>query len=118
MAVSITLLIKFLTIHPEKTENDHKLMAKLNWSFGSEKNYTSAEYQLPPNIFVVELIPTYNPRAKTDDCTAAKMIEMNGLNTQRLWGVVQEMDVDSNSVVIGGRFVLTLKNYDTPAEKT
>lgn len=54
--------------------------------------------------------------AASSDFTHAKQIEVEGLKKRRIWSVVNKKDVDENANILGGRFVLTLKNLGTPNE--
>lgn len=55
--------------------------------------------------------------AKDDDSRTTKLSEVDGLRLRHIWKAVRETDIPKNANVMGGKFLLSLKNFDTPEEK-
>lgn len=43
---------------------------------------------------------------------------MDGINSGKIWTIVKEDDIPNDANIIGGRFIMTLNNCNTTAEKT
>lgn len=69
------------------------------------------------NAFTVRIIEPIYDRAKHDDFKKSKMDEVNGLIKRCIWENFNEKDIPSGANLLGGRFILTLNNFDTPQEK-
>lgn len=67
--------------------------------------------------FVVEIIENTDPQSEAEDFIEAKKIEIEGMKKRDTWTVVSHEVVPTNANILGGRFVLTLKNFSTPNEK-
>lgn len=54
--------------------------------------------------------------ALQSDFMVAKKTELRGLKPRGLWDIMDEVGIRGGRHIIGGRFVLSLKNYGTPNE--
>lgn len=94
------------------------LMADLDKIFGNEQlDEHAREYALPIDAFVVKVLDPRDDRAQAEDFKHAKMKEVNGLKGRGLWKKIKRTDRTEDGITIGGRFILSLKNYGTPAEQ-
>ena len=62
---------------------------------------------------VSEVIKCTDPRSLSDAAISAKRKEIGGLLSRKTWKVVCERDVPTDANIMGGRFVLTLKDVGT-----
>lgn len=67
-------------------------------------------------IFTVKILNPTDERAGHDDFKSAMNDEVQGLVKRNIWRIVEQGSVPKNANVMGGRFILTLKNYGTPEE--
>lgn len=70
----------------------------------------------PLEVFVIKIIQSNDPRAALEDFQQAKKVEVDGLVTRKIWHKVPLKSVPSDANIVSGRFLLTLKNVDTPDE--
>lgn len=66
--------------------------------------------------FTVMTLKPNDPRADIQEFITAKKEEIEGLRKREVWTVVKKKDVPIGSNVIGGRFVLSFKAFDTPEQ--
>lgn len=66
--------------------------------------------------FVAKIIEPNDPRGMENDFIEAKIAEAEGLIKRKIWRKIKRANVPDNAIILGGRFVLTLKNHMTPAE--
>lgn len=74
---------------------------------------------MPTEVFeqwTVKEISPNDPRGDEPDFQRAKKREVDGLIKRNTWSKVQLKDLQKDANIMGGRFVLTLKNYQTPNE--
>lgn len=60
---------------------------------------------------MVRTILTSEHRAKMECFLQAKTTEIEGLGVQNVWEKVNETELPLNANIVGGRFVLSLKNF-------
>lgn len=70
------------------------------------------------NIFTIKILQPNDERASHADFRQAKVDEVEGLKKRDIWETIDESDLNEGENVMGGRFLLTLKNCNTPDEKT
>lgn len=68
-------------------------------------------------MFTVKILNPTDDRAQHEDLKKEKSDEVHGITRRKIWVWVLESDVPSDANILGGRFILTLKNYETPQEK-
>lgn len=68
------------------------------------------------NFFVLIVEPDQD-RTKMQDFPNTKKMEVDRLIQRYIWKIYTQEDVKADSIVMGGRFILTLKHYGTPHEK-
>ena len=68
----------------------------------------------PFSSFITEEIKSNDPRAS--QFSAAKRKEIEGLIKRGTWKIVKKDEVPQNANVLGGRFVLTIKDSGTNKE--
>lgn len=88
-------------------DNELKRLHKALKQFGSNP---------PPGIFMTETILPNDPRAQLTEFKLAKMKELEGLAKRGAFEIILKDDVPQNSNILGGRFVLTIKNKGTNKE--
>lgn len=77
----------------------------------------SKDDQLPIDTLVVKILKNSDERAQYPDFKSAMEIEVNVFKARGMWQKVLRSDTVKDGIIIGGRFLLTLKNYGTPTEK-
>ena len=70
----------------------------------------------PPGVYVTEVLHPADKRGHTELFDLAKAKEMAGLVERGVYEVVCKGDVPSDANVLGGRFVLAIKNIGTKEE--
>ena len=70
----------------------------------------------PPGIFITETLHPADPRGQSALFDHAKAMELEGLARSRVYEIVLKEDVPKTANVLGGRFVLTVKNSNTDDE--
>lgn len=78
--------------------------------------YVDGHSDNPFDVFVVRLLTPSEPRAQEPDFDTAKRIEVDGLIKRKIWRIVNSDDIPNDANVVGGRFILSLKNVGTPDE--
>lgn len=68
------------------------------------------------NEIVVKIVRPDDPRGQESDFLEAEESVGNGLKTRKIWIVIPKHEVREDSLVMWGRFILTLKNVGTPEE--
>lgn len=68
-------------------------------------------------VLFTEVLKPEDPRGSSPSFQAAKSSEIEGLKARGVWKIVQKCDVPAGANVLGGRFVLALKNCGTLEEK-
>lgn len=68
-------------------------------------------------IHITEVLKSGDPRADSPVFRRAKKLEIDGLKNRKVWKVVHRSEVPADSNVLGGRFVLAVKNIGTKDEK-
>lgn len=71
----------------------------------------------PYDTFVVKVILENDYCVKQPDVVAAKHKEAEGLKKRKIWRIVKSNGPPEDANMIGARFVLSLKNYQTPSEE-
>lgn len=66
--------------------------------------------------YLTVVVPEGDPRIQTAQFQAAARKEADGLQERGTFKRVKKRDVPADANVIGGRFVFTLKNHNTPQE--
>lgn len=100
----------------DEDSNDNDVNNELVTTGALLDDAMTADHNSENNIFVVKIIPPSDPRAKQADFIQAKRKEAEGLMKRKIWKVVKRRDVPLDANVIGARFVLSIKNYQTPNE--
>lgn len=72
---------------------------------GSESDHSEIQE------LVVNIIEPNDPRGTEDVCIDAKKVEVDGLMKRNIWKKVKKSDVPVGAIMLGGRFVMSLKNY-------
>lgn len=67
--------------------------------------------------FMTRILSPDDKLGESSQFQEAKRKEIQGLISRQSWNVVERADLHPKSNILGGRFVLTLKNTDTPNEK-
>ena len=67
-----------------------------------------------PNIYITEVIHTSDPRAT--QFNSAKKKEIEGIIKHGTWKIVMRDEVPKNVNILGGRFVLAIKNSKSDKE--
>ena len=70
----------------------------------------------PPGIFVTEVLDMNDPRKDDPRFEEARAIELAGLAEKGAFELVIKEDIAEGSNVLGGRFVLSIKNMNTDKE--
>ena len=70
----------------------------------------------PPGILLTEVLHPADARGQSPAFDAAKAKELQGLAQRGVYEVVWKKDVPCDANVLGGRFVLSIKNKDTQEE--
>lgn len=94
-----------------------QLMSQLDEIFGHTDSSFSSLDTISANEFVVKIVKPEDPRSREQDFVDAKRNEAHGLMSRKIWNIVSHDKILEDSLVLGGRFVLTLKNVGTPEEK-
>lgn len=81
------------------------------WELGRD------EHSNEVNIFTIKIINPTDAREMCEEFEVAKADEVNGLKERAIWTIVNASEVPEDANVLGGRFILSLKNCDTPDEK-
>lgn len=68
------------------------------------------------DYYLVKIIEDSDPRASQSDFVAAKRKEADGLKRRKIWRAVKKSSLPADANVIGARFVLQVKNFQTPHE--
>lgn len=68
---------------------------------------------LIPGVFIADVLHTADSRRRSGFFDAAKAKELAGLADRGVFGVVCKEDVPKSANILGGRFVLAIKNADT-----
>lgn len=100
----------------EASSSEQDYLKELDTIFGSSETASNDPNAIPVEEFVVKIIAPSDPRAKEDDFVEVKKREVSGLQKRNLWSIVKACTVGKNSNILGGRFILKLKNYETPNE--
>lgn len=66
-----------------------------------------------PRILLTELLKPNDPRGYSPEFVAAKKKEMDGLLRRGTWKVVLRDEVPSGANILGGRFVMSIKDTET-----
>lgn len=66
--------------------------------------------------FAVKIIDSSDPRSMDEDFTEAINSEVDGLLKKGIWRKVRKVDVPDDAIILGGRFIMSLKNYSAPTE--
>lgn len=69
------------------------------------------------NVFTIRIVKTDDKRASGNYFLAAKEKELSGILKREIWQKVSEADIPKNANILGGLFILSLKNCNTPGEK-
>lgn len=70
----------------------------------------------PPGIFLTEVLEPGDPRQHCAKLKIAKAKELEGLARRGVFEIVFRDEVPENSNILGGRFVLAIKNKETDEE--
>lgn len=102
---------------PEK-DGGRQAMTELDRLFGNvELTDAQKDSMLPLDVFVVKILSCKDERAHQSDFVQEKAAEVEGLNSRGLWKKILNEDAEKDGTIMGGRFILSLKNYGTPAEQ-
>lgn len=93
-------------------ENEYGKLLEQTWNL--DETYENADTF---NGWTMMEIKSNDPRGNQPDCIEAKCNEVQGLQKRQIWSVAKGHDISASANVIGGRFILTLKNYQTPNEQ-
>lgn len=66
--------------------------------------------------FLVRILSSDDPRINQPDFVKAKQAEIDGLQKRGTWERVKESSISHDANIVGGRFIHTLKNFQTPEE--
>lgn len=69
-----------------------------------------------PGVFITEVLHPADSRGRSEFFDAAKAKELAGLAARGVYEVVCKEDVPKGANILGGRFVLAIKNADTAEE--
>jgi len=76
---------------------------------------TTADDQ-PSLTFITEVLKPGDPRATSEPMELAEQAEADGLKRRCVWEKVHKDDVPDNAKILGGRFVLAIKQPNIPTE--
>lgn len=82
-------------------------------------NLDTNDHGLTDDLFITNVvldIKNSDPRAGDEDFIQAKTREVEGQSKRQVWKVVKNNAVPDGANIIGGRFVLVLKDVETPQE--
>lgn len=77
---------------------------------------TAVQNDHPPGIFVTEVLHPADSRGRRGLFDEAKAKELAGLAERGVNEIVCEEEVSADANILGGRFVLAIKNLDTKDE--
>ena len=85
------------------------------------EHHSFSQYQSSPQLpqyraFLTEVLPPNTPQGDEPRFVAAKEKEIKGLQANGTYEVVFKEDVPSDANILGGRFVLSIKNKNTKEE--
>ena len=69
-----------------------------------------------PRVYPTEVLTPGDPRADSPEFQEAIQKEISGLIEKGVYEIVLKEDIDPKANILGGRFVLTVKNKDTDKE--
>lgn len=96
---------------PERAVDGEGLIRQIHVGFAS---LTSLP---PPQVFLTEVLHPRDSRGRSSQFEEAKLKEIEGLVKRGTYEVVLKEDVPVDANILGGRFVLSIKNKDTNEEK-
>lgn len=91
--------------------------SQLDEIFGPNDTSFSLPDTISADEFVVKIVRPDDPRSQMEDFSEARKAEAAGLIARKIWKVISRSEINKDGMVIDRRFVLTLKNVDTPDEK-
>ena len=94
---------------PVKQANGMSLLNHINYSLSTFLNNTINNTETS-EIFLSEILKSGDPRAYSDECRMAIEKEIKGLEEKGVWRVVNRSDIPRDANILGGRFVLSIKN--------
>ena len=74
-----------------------------DWEFFKRKN----------KVYTTKILSPGELAGDSDQFCRAKRLEVKGLNDRKPWAVVDKPELPTDANIIGGRFVLTIKEYET-----
>eukprot|EP00171_Calliarthron_tuberculosum_P016379 IDg16379t1 len=98
-----------------KYEEAEETMGKISQSFGPWLR----EYHERKNaeVYVTEVIKKGDPRATSPEMRAAISKEIQGLINRGVFKIVLKQEISEDSNLMGGRFVLAIKDVGTDTER-
>ena len=75
------------------------------------------EFYVDLHNYITEVVDGTDPRSNTEAFRVAKEQEIDGLKKRGTWKIIKEEELEQNANVLGGRFVLALKNAGTDREQ-
>ena len=82
-----------------------------------EDPISTKEFFVDFQSYLTEVIDSTNPISMSERFQKAKEQEVEVLNSRGTWEIVKKSDVPTGANVLGGRFVLALKNVGTENEQ-
>ena len=82
-----------------------------------EDPISTKEFFVGFQSYLTEVIDSTNPISKSERFQKAKEQEVQGLNSRGTWEIVKKSDVSTGANILGGRFVLALRNVSTENEQ-
>lgn len=79
-------------------------------------NISAREFASVVEINLTEILGPDDPRAVSPQFIQAKHDEIKGLQRRETWRIIRKRDLPPQANILGGRFVLTLKNLGTNEE--
>lgn len=98
------------------TQIQSALDRRLNAVSGAVPVNGSRNDEISVDEFIVELLKEGDPRIYQRDFEEAKKKKIAGLCRRKIWHKVKRGELKSDSNVMGGRFIYSLKSYETSPE--
>lgn len=68
-------------------------------------------------VHITEVLHPGDPRGETKPFETAKLAEINGLKARKVWKVISRSKIPKDANILGGRFVLAIKNLGSSDQK-
>lgn len=69
------------------------------------------------SVYLTDVLSPNDPRSNDEFFRETKTAEIDGLRKRGTWNVLKKESLPVNANILGGRFILAVKNVDTNEEK-